>query len=303
MTDALVPAEPSSALISAAPTHQVVQAQQQYRELCRALLDDSDYQQIGDKKFRNKSGWRKLAVAFNVSDELVSKEIHRDGRGKVVSAEFVVRATAPNGRFMDGYGACDINDRCCDPVTCRLKTHWEDSGRPTGHTHCAADCDGRHAFSNPSHDVPTTAMTRATNRAFADLFGMGEVSAEEIGRRDVDQDTGEVRQQDRTRRSRDTPSATSGSSFVPPRVETSGAPGNQVGEPPHRSGIKMIQTAQQNEIERLCKELGISVGDAMRDLVDWTGAINTLTFGKARDLCNELRRKLSETPAQEEDPF
>ena len=33
---------------------------------------------------------------------------------------------------------------------------------------------------HPNHDIPATAMTRATNRAIADLIGAGEVTAEEI---------------------------------------------------------------------------------------------------------------------------
>jgi hypothetical protein len=192
VTDALVPA-PATGLITSAPVAQVIAMQDAYHELCNGLLDDSDYATIGDKRFRNKSGWRKLAVAFNVSDGLIEKEIHRDKDGRVIAAEMVVRATAPNGRFMDGYGACDIHDRCCDPQTCKLLERWADSGKLTGHVHCMPDCNGRHAFSNPSHDVPSTAMTRATNRAFADLFGMGEVSAEEVSRNAADPATGEMR--------------------------------------------------------------------------------------------------------------
>ena len=62
-------------------------------------------------------------------------------------AEYVVEAKAPNGRSAVGVGIASIHER---------------------------------QFSNPEHDIPATAHTRAKNRAFADLFGLGEVSAEEI---------------------------------------------------------------------------------------------------------------------------
>lgn len=175
--------EPVHSLIQAAPVADVVKAQQDYRTLCDALLDDSDYQTIGDRKFRKKSGWRKLAVAFNVSTELLKEEVERGPRGQIIRVQCTVRATAPNGRFQDGIGACDLYERCCDPSTCRLLEKWPDSGKLTGHVHCQENCRGRHHFSNPSHDIPSTAMTRATNRAQADLFGMGEVSAEEVDAR------------------------------------------------------------------------------------------------------------------------
>jgi hypothetical protein len=167
-------------LIQSAPVAQVLDAQKAYHELCEALLDDSDYQTIGDRRFRKKSGWRKLAVAFNVSTELLKEDVERGPRGQILRVQCTVRATAPNGRFQDGIGACDLFERCCEPGSCKLKEFWPDSGKPTGHVHCGDNCKGKHHFSNPSHDIPSTAMTRATNRPQADLFGMGEVSAEEI---------------------------------------------------------------------------------------------------------------------------
>jgi len=64
-----------------------------------------------------------------------------------VRARFKVRATSPNGRHMDGIGICDVTER---------------------------------QFTHPEHDIVATAHTRAINRAFADLFGLGAVSAEEM---------------------------------------------------------------------------------------------------------------------------
>lgn len=146
----LTPAlRPASALVEpAAETDKIEQAFRAYTALCDRLLNADDYQRIGPKQFRKKSGWRKLAVAFGVSCELVDKDYAFNDKGEIQRAECIVRATAPNGRSMDGLGVCHRAER---------------------------------GFSKPEHDIPATAMTRATNRACSDLFGMGEVSAEEVG--------------------------------------------------------------------------------------------------------------------------
>lgn len=178
---ALVPARSESSLIAlAGSVADIVAAQAAYQEVCRALLDSSDIQMIGQKEFKKKSAWRKLGVAFGVSTQILTTTHERNERGRIVRTEVVARATAPNGRFAEGIGACDLYERCCEPETCNKLEFWEDSGRATGHKHCAEfPCKTAH-FSNPQHDIPATAATRATNRAAADLFGMGEVSAEEM---------------------------------------------------------------------------------------------------------------------------
>ena len=138
----------SDALVRpAASVSAIEESFHEYQQLCTRLLTDDDIQHIGGKSFRKKSAWRKLAVAFGVSCEVRERIYDRDDTGAILRAEVIVRATAPNGRYMDGLGVCDVSER---------------------------------KFSKPQHDIPATAMTRATNRACADLFGMGEVSAEEI---------------------------------------------------------------------------------------------------------------------------
>lgn len=170
---ALAPVQPSGSLVrAAAPLSDVEAAFREYSALCESLLDAGDVQNIQGKIFRKKSAWRKLAVAFGVSCRIVDREYERDDRGRIVRAEVVVTATAPNGRSMDGLGACDLFEKCCAPGCSKAK--YRD------HHCCPADCSGAVHFSNPQHDLPATAATRATNRACADLFGMGEVSAEEV---------------------------------------------------------------------------------------------------------------------------
>lgn len=150
------------------------QAFLEYQELTKSLLTDDDYQTIGNKRFPKKSAWRKLSTAFGVSFKIADKQIEYDEEGRAQRAEFTVTATAPNGRAMDGWGSADLHEKCCD----------RGCSKGGKHTHCKAakgeHCDGTIHFSHPNHDIPATAETRAKNRAASDLFGMGEVSAEEV---------------------------------------------------------------------------------------------------------------------------
>jgi hypothetical protein len=164
--------KPDSLVRPAADLADIRQAFKDYQALRDDLLNDSDYQSAGrGKQFVKKSGWRKLAVAFGVTFEHREHDIQRDGN-TVLRAEFLYRAIAPNGRFADGWAACDLYERCCE-LGCRAN-----------HPHCPAQsggtCPGITHWSKPVHDIPATAETRAKNRAASDLFGMGEVSAEEV---------------------------------------------------------------------------------------------------------------------------
>jgi hypothetical protein len=147
VTGEIVPATRPD-LLTAAPLDDVVALQRAFHDLCVALLDDNDYQAIKGKRYKKKSAWRKLAAAFNVTDTVLNRNIDRESdSGHIWRAEVLVRATAPNGRSAEGLGVASMRER---------------------------------PFNNPEHDIPATAHTRAKNRAFADLFGLGEVSAEEM---------------------------------------------------------------------------------------------------------------------------
>lgn len=138
-----------------------------YQELVEALLDKSDYQPIqtktGVKQSKKKSAWRKLATAFNISDEVIEKEIIRDECHRIISARYEVKATLPNGRHGVGTGSASIYD----------KTSKKDTKEPT-------PFELRQRFTNAEHDITSTAHTRAKSRAISDLIGAGEVSAEEL---------------------------------------------------------------------------------------------------------------------------
>lgn len=164
---------PDALVRPAAAIEQVRDAFHAYQRVYAELLAPADFQVIAGKRFPKKSAWRKLAVAFGVSFDIKERVYERDERNRIVRAEFVVTATAPNGRRADGFGACDLFEKCCPPNCTK-------GGPNSKHKHCADPCPGTVHFSNSQHDLPATAETRAKNRAASDLFGMGEVSAEEM---------------------------------------------------------------------------------------------------------------------------
>lgn len=170
---ALGPKDFTDALVRpAASVDEIVDAFRAYVELGTKLLTADDIQRIGPGEFRKRSGWRKLGTAFGVSYEVRGETTDRDEAGDILRTRYTVRAIAPNGRYADGVGVCDVHERCCE------------RGCARNHQHCARakgnECSGRAHFTHAEHDIPATAETRSKNRAASDLFGMGEVSAEEV---------------------------------------------------------------------------------------------------------------------------
>lgn len=130
-----------------------------YSELKEAIAEESDKQEIqtreGPKLFYKKSYWRKLALAFNLTTEIVQETsetvIFKDTKNNEIKNmvyHFLVKAIATNGRSAIGTGSCDM---------------FEKSN-----------------YANTIHNVRSTAETRAVNRAISNLVGGGEVSAEEM---------------------------------------------------------------------------------------------------------------------------
>jgi hypothetical protein len=117
-----------------------------FEELKSKLLSESDFQSISGKNFIKKSGWRKLALVFNISDQIVVSSKKERPDGSFVWF-FRVKAIAPNGRFTEAVGSCDSKER---------------------------------RFAHAEHDVYATAHTRSKSRAISDLIGAGEISAEEM---------------------------------------------------------------------------------------------------------------------------
>ncbi|KAG7581179.1 hypothetical protein ISN44_As08g009050 [Arabidopsis suecica] len=113
----------------------------EYQNTAMAILEKSDYTMISGKAYIKKSGWRKISFYFNVSYEIRDKTIEFDENRNVQRAEFIVRAIMHGGRFADGWGSCERREK---------------------------------KFLKPNHDIPSTAETRAKNRACQDLLGIGE---------------------------------------------------------------------------------------------------------------------------------
>ena len=117
-----------------------------FEALKTALLTTDDYQKIADKQYIKKSGFRKIAVYFGLSDRILEEEkITREDDSFYWRIKAQVEA--PNGRTSIGVAICDSRER---------------------------------KFSHLEHDVYTIAHTRAKNRAISDMVAGGIVSAEEV---------------------------------------------------------------------------------------------------------------------------
>jgi hypothetical protein len=153
----LLPMEPAQAALM----------MDRYRQLCESILTADDVIGVPGRPggFVKRSGWSKLATFYGASTEIMELTVERDDDGQPIRARAVVRATAANGRHADGDGACAINEP-------RFRS-------PTGRQ-------------KAEHDLPATAVTRATNRSVSNLIGFGSVSAEEVEPEEAPRPYGEV---------------------------------------------------------------------------------------------------------------
>ena len=124
-----------------------VSALEKFLKLKEEVLQENDTVMISSKKYIKRSGWRKIALAFNVSTEIISVE--RDYGSDLKICHVKARAIAPNGRVSEEIASCD-----------------------------SSEFNDKVKFS--IHNMETKAATRAINRAISNLVGGGEVSAEEI---------------------------------------------------------------------------------------------------------------------------
>ena len=151
----IVPVEPIRALVT---PEQAKADWERFLALKAALLTPEDYQTYiisGEKKqYVRKSGFRKLAFAFGLSDRIVDEQRTDRPDGSIVW-RIVVEVSHPNGRISTGVGICDSAER-----------------KPRE--------EGKSPWAHMEHDVYSTAHTRAKNRAIADMIAAGMVSAEEM---------------------------------------------------------------------------------------------------------------------------
>lgn len=157
----------------------VVEMYEQFEEIKSKLLDeDKDLTDISGKIHVNKSGWRKIATAFNVTTGVKTKRTWE--RAGVINAEVEAEAKAPNGKTATGMGVASSNEsnfmtKLSDDPRYEDPSDSEDIIRVDGKWRVIPD-EREVNF----HNLIALAETRAKNRAISDLVGGGEVSAEEM---------------------------------------------------------------------------------------------------------------------------
>jgi hypothetical protein len=125
-----------------------VEAMNEFQKLKQKVLNANDTVTISGKQYIKRSGWRKIAMAFNISTEIV--KIEREKIDDTYVVRVIARAKNIGGRVSEEAAVCD-------------STEFE-----------------RGNLQGTLHNIETKAVTRAINRAISNLVGGGEVSAEEI---------------------------------------------------------------------------------------------------------------------------
>jgi hypothetical protein len=140
---------------------EMTQAVTAYREVQQALdrAMPDQIMTLDGKSFRKKAYWKAIAVAFNLTVELVEerREVHGELENGGDNYHYFVtyRASTPGGRSATGDGACSASEK------------------------------QRGRMKASEHNVRSHSHTRACNRAISNLVGFGEVSAEEVDREDT----------------------------------------------------------------------------------------------------------------------
>ena len=131
---------------------QIIRAWQDFQALKRILLVDEDFYETRTSEGKSKlsvrkSGWRKMAVAFGLTDEIIEQGREFDGNEQGHwTWRIKVRVYARGGRSTEGVGACSTKER---------------------------------KFAHLEHDTYAMAHTRAKSRAIADMLGAADQVAEE----------------------------------------------------------------------------------------------------------------------------
>lgn len=170
-----------------------------YDKACASLIGPNDEQKEGSRSFKKKSAWRKLQRHFRISTfvrnirfvEVSALGSVHNGDRMLTIAEVTVEAIAPWGQVTQAVGACGFDEES--------EAEERPSTQKPGTTYWTKGKELSLA------DMVATAETRATNRAVSNLIAMGEVSAEEINRRNS-RDSAEGGESPQPQRSRGGPS-------------------------------------------------------------------------------------------------
>jgi len=175
----------SQVVMPIASPAQMIEAIKAYEAMKAAIILERDTTLINGKRSINKSGWLRIARAFNISCFAVSSTYVVDKDAQDWGYEVVVRAMHPNGAEMQGDGACWFSEKIVKPKGYN------------GGTITQKDIEyaaKKTSEAGTKHNVRAHAFTRATNRAISNLVGGGEVSAEELSGDYVDADESPVPQ-------------------------------------------------------------------------------------------------------------
>jgi len=159
MTEQIVSKEevPLEVLRPVGTNEQIIRAWKDFQSLKVVLLTDDDYYEPSrGKSVIRKSGWRKLAVAFGLTDEILNQtQEWEEVEEGVVNPNNLkdnwtwrirVKVTSRGGRSVEAVGACSTKER---------------------------------RFAHAEHDSYAMAHTRAKSRAIADMLGAADQVAEE----------------------------------------------------------------------------------------------------------------------------
>lgn len=164
----------------------VAELYDRFEEIKENLLKDSDKTEISGNVHVNKSGWRKIATAFNVSVETIYEQrILEDG---IVKYRVKARATAPNGKVATGVANCASNESNHMEKHTEKRENRPDVPGVNPEDIIWIDNAWRRLLPPKEvneHNILATSATRAKNRAISDCVGGGEVSVEEITADDV----------------------------------------------------------------------------------------------------------------------
>ena len=186
--DSPSPRSDNSLLTPVDDIDEVVEVYSKFEEIKDKLLDEPDTTKIGQNIHVNKSGWRKIATAFNVSVEVAGDtNYEEDG---IIHYKVQAVAVAPNGKRASGVGMCSSNESNFMDVVADGSSDEAEAKKKADRPDDVLKVDGNwRQLKKPrevnQHNLYATAATRAKNRAISDLVGGGEVSAEELTADDV----------------------------------------------------------------------------------------------------------------------
>lgn len=183
-SDELVEVSERQDIVRPVDIEKILEMFEDYEDLKSELLVDEDIQKgDGGGRFIKKSGWRKIATAFNLDVEIIDHL--REVSDGVIRYTVKARARAPNGKIATAIAMAQSSEPNFTEIV-----KWENKTDDVEREEFVEDpeivrVEGAYRRLKPvkelnEHDIITLAATRAKNRAISDIVGGGELSAEEI---------------------------------------------------------------------------------------------------------------------------